>query len=241
MSVISAGSALNDATTTDPLATDDASKGYSVNSTRYQTTTHVMWRCLDATANAAVWVPMAVDDVPGFIAGRFYATFYGVHATAVAVGAIDTLYAYPFRLAEAVVLTNLDIRVVTGGAGSSWKGAIYASAAGRPIGAPLAVNNTGAATATSNADAPLAMSAALQPGRYWVAQKFTGTPPALKSISSTDYSIEALIGRTQMNGNTSVTGTSVASTYSANMPTFTGAESWTDQFGAGIGIVSLGL
>ena len=42
-------------TTTDPSATDDSAAGYSIGSRWLNTTTDILWHCLDDTATAAVW------------------------------------------------------------------------------------------------------------------------------------------------------------------------------------------
>jgi len=46
----------NDTATTDPAPTDDSTAGYSAGSRWYNTNTGELWRCVDATAGAAVWV-----------------------------------------------------------------------------------------------------------------------------------------------------------------------------------------
>lgn len=51
------GAISNVSATTDPTATSDSAAGYGVGSIWSNVATGVEWRCLVATANAAVWVP----------------------------------------------------------------------------------------------------------------------------------------------------------------------------------------
>jgi hypothetical protein len=194
---------------------------------------------LDATVGAAVWLNVGPPH-PGFRTGRSYCCFEGTHITA-AIPAIDTLYVYPFILPRKVSVQNMSFRVTTGGAASSCKVGIWASKNALPFGAPIMKDNTGVATATTSATATFTASGSLTPNTYWVGVKCTGTPPTTTSIPNTDYRIERMIGRVALNGNTAITGLSIASTYSANMPTFDGTETWTEVFTAGIPIVRVGL
>lgn len=178
---------------------------------------------------------------PGYLTGSFYSTFPGLSTTATAVPAIDTLYIYPFVVRANVTVVSLSIRVVTGGTGSSVKLALYANGTtGKPTGAPIAVNNTGGATTTSSGTVTLTVtSLPLSPGVYWVAQKHTGTLPTPVSISSASFNHNDIFGRSSI-VSSSLTAWSRADTYSNNMPTLTGADSWTDVNSAGVAIVFLG-
>ena len=87
---------------------------------------------------------------PPYKTGRFYATWEGAAGAAV-VPAADTVYFYPFRISHVANVVQILLQVVTGGAGSSAKSAIYANSviSDRPVGAPLVADNVGQATATS--------------------------------------------------------------------------------------------
>lgn len=54
-----------------PGAVNDATQGYSVGSKWFNTSTKVWWRCVDATANAAVWSQgqVAGANASGTVAG----------------------------------------------------------------------------------------------------------------------------------------------------------------------------
>jgi hypothetical protein len=234
----------NLAATVPPTVTDDASKGYTVGSRWLNLTTEVMWHCVDNTTGAAVWMPGSGH--PGYLASKFYSTFRGIHNTGTAMAAADTLYVYPFLVRAKLVVATLNIRVVTGGASSHLKMGLWAnkyssgSGQGRPFGAPLAAVNTGQDSSSTPTNVSAAASCTLHPGIYWAGAKCDGTGPQCVSISSTSYEIEELAGRGTFNGSTALTGLSVAATFSSNMPTFAGSESWTDVVGNGIPIIRLG-
>lgn len=183
-----------------------------------------------------------------YIPGEWYSTFEG-SGTSTIIAAADKIYLQPFRVRSAMPVDRLGVRVTTGQSGSSVKGAIYATrpsgtGIGRPFGAPLAVDNTGVATATSNAEAALTLSAVLQPGiTYWSALKFTasGTLPTCNSTLTTSRNNEALIGRGFAAGaaeSAALLGLSWDQSYGTDFPTFDGSETWTPVTGAALPIVS---
>lgn len=235
----------NLAATRAPTGSDDATQNYTAGSQWYDASTGVMWTCLDVTTNgAAVW--SASEFHPGVRAGALYPTFRGVHNTGTAYPGVSTIYAYPFRVAAKISVSSLVFRCVTGAASSNLKAAIYAnnSVSGtgfaKPVGAPIAVCNTGQSSATSNSAVTCPVSTVvLWPGLYWMASKSDGAA-SFVSISATDYAIEEMIGRAAANGNTSVTGVSTTDTYASNFPTLSGSETWSEVLSSGIPIARIG-
>jgi len=165
---------------------------------------------------------------PGYVASRIYATVPSMAPTAAAVPAVDVIYLYPFQIFARVAVTALRIRVQTGGAGSSGKGAIWANSytSMRPLGAPLLVDNTGVATTASTADAVLAASGTLNPGIYWAGTKFTGTLPQTFSVPSNNTWAAFISGFGTASG-TPQNAYSFADAYANNMPTFAEGASFT--------------
>jgi len=55
----------NFSATVDPTTTNDSSQGYALNSTWVNTTTSEVFRCIDATVNAAVWIKtsLTIDEL----------------------------------------------------------------------------------------------------------------------------------------------------------------------------------
>lgn len=133
---------------------------------------------------------------PGYIAGQTYSTWEGSIAnTAVAVA--DTIYFYPFRLREPLTIVNGNAYVVTGGAGSAMKAAIYANSpiSMRPVGAPLVKDDTGVATATSATRVSLAFGAyTFVPGWYWAGGKWQATLPTMQTIAAGAQFLEFFMG-----------------------------------------------
>lgn len=123
---------------------------------------------------------------PGYIAGRSYALFEG-YGVGLALAAVDMIYFFPFRIYRTLNFSGGNAYVVTGGAGSAIKAAIWANSpvSNRPLGAPLYKDDTGIATTASSTAVALAFGAgALAPGYYWAGVKGTGTLPVMVSTGS---------------------------------------------------------
>ncbi len=165
--------------------------------------------------------PQTPRQHPGFIAGRTYSLTFGAAVSNAAVAAIDTIYLYPFILGAPITFTGGIVRVTTGGAGSSCKGAIWANSpvSMRPLGAPLYTDNTGVVTTSSTTNAAVALGAgSLSAGvMYWFGTKFTGTLPSMLAIQATPDvgPFNYMTGSTGLN----ITCISYADTYSNAMPT----------------------
>jgi hypothetical protein len=114
------------------------------------------------------------------------------------------------------------LRSAVGGAGSSAKVGVWANSnlSGRPVGAPLLADNTGAAT-TGTGQIALAMAGTLNPGTYWAGTKITGTGPQLTSANQ-------ILGYGVPNGNTlSALCISFADAYANALPTLAEGASFT--------------
>jgi hypothetical protein len=117
---------------------------------------------------------------PGYIAGATYVLPETMGAAA-AVSAVDVIYLWMWIPAARVTPATIGTRIATGGAGSSMKVGIWRNnpATMRPTGTPLASNNTGGATTSTNTTVLLAVSGftAVVGTPVWVGAKFTGTLP----------------------------------------------------------------
>lgn len=169
-----------------------------------------------------------------------YAMVEGAIGSA-AVGAVDTLYLYPFRLQVPIAFTAGQVRVATGGAGSSAKGGIWANGGAtlnRPLGAPLFVDNTGVATTSNNTDAALAFGAGtLGPGIYWFGSKFTGTLPTMIVVAVGNPSFGFFCGAPSPLAFS--TGIQISATYASDMPTLADGASFTVVSTATIPVLAL--
>lgn len=210
--------------TTNPTTGDDAADGYSPGSSWLNTTTGVLWRCINATVNAAVWVMMQVNDQPGYVASRYYGTFEGATSAANSVGTLDTvLYVLPYYLRARVTITSLNIRVVTGGtAGSAVKFGVWRNdqAQAKPTGTAITglVSNTGIATTGSAALATLgSLNVTLNPGIYWWATAHTTAAPTCLSTAA-GAGVVSLAGRSAWS-NTTLGGFTVPYTYGNDITT----------------------
>jgi hypothetical protein len=182
---------------------------------------------------------------PGYLSALYYSTFTGVQGQGTAVGAIDTLYIYPFTLRQTVRVSKLAMRVNALGAASAGKIALWRNSKTlfRPVGAPLAADNVGQATTANNATAEYALPATLvlTPAAYWIGAKFTGTLPQMVSLSggnSASKVTEAMIGRVALVTG-AMAGLSLAHAYATALPTLVGNEAWAEALGVGIPVVWL--
>jgi hypothetical protein len=170
---------------------------------------------------------------PGFVPSRGY---YPVHdltfGAAGAIPAADIVYLYPNYVPRTVTITHIAVRVITGGAGSSVKVGIWRDRIGRPYGAPVVANNTGAATTSNSTSVDLAAAVTLTPGWYWFGTKATGTLPVVVNVGA-NILLSWIYGLSALTNGAS-TGISLASTYADNMPTFSASESWTPVTTAGV-------
>jgi hypothetical protein len=83
----------NTTATTDPDVTDDSSAGYAIRSTWINTSTHEIFRCLDASVGAAVWVKTSLTlDELGGAATKDIGTTAGTVADGTASTAVGTSF-----------------------------------------------------------------------------------------------------------------------------------------------------
>lgn len=172
---------------------------------------------------------------PGYATGKYYSTLPGQSSTG-APSAADLLQLYPFILPWTVTITGLLASTSAGGAGSAIKLGIWGHSANGPVGAPVAVNNTGAAT-TSAVQINLAASATLQANTvYWAGSVLTGTMPTARTIPSTNLQFPWLFG-SSTNIPFAQNAVSMAHTYANDLPTIAGNQSFTAVASSGVPIV----
>lgn len=160
---------------------------------------------------------------PGYVSGRWYRGLW--NATANGVVNADQLYAFPIVIPTAVTIQSLGIRCGTGAAGSNVKMGIYSNSNGAP-GTLLHQLNSNPSTASSNTNATggFASNPTLQPGIYWLACIFSGTP-TIVCVGGTEPAMLWMMGVTDgsslSTGNSGVTGT--GATYAGGLPSSFGA------------------
>lgn len=224
-----------------PSATDDIVAGYDSGSLWFDNVLGIRWICYDPTASAAKWIPLVAEV--GKIAGRYYSLWSGDYSSTTALGAADQLYVYPFRVEQVTTVTSLNCRVVTGAASKNVKMGIWetkwtsGSGYGRPIGPPLAGDNTGQSCAANSTSPQAIVSVTLPPSIYFAGFVCSGTPTF---VSGNGFYAENLLGRSATNSTVPLTGLYTSQLYSSNLPTLDGSETWTDVFG-GIPILKIGV
>ena len=168
---------------------------------------------------------------PDYVAGRYYTFGNGDVTASVAISAASRLMLYYVDILRPINIASMFARVVTGQTGGTFKTGIWRDLNGRPTGSPVAVDNTGVASAgAGNPVIPIAVT--LSPARYWIGTKHTATstlPTFLAwhgsylqftSNVGTDSAAQALAS--------SATGQSycftVGDTYANDMPDLTSAS-----------------
>lgn len=177
---------------------------------------------------------------PGYVAGLAYSTLVA-RATAAAVAAVDTIYVYPFRVFFPIVVKNLYTRTTVLGAASSIKMAIWADhpTLHRPNGAPIVGDDTGQTTQTNNSTQTFdCTDTVFAPGWYWAGSKLTGTLPTMYVIDPSMTFLGYFMGQTS--NLTSRALLSIAHAYATALPTFNGADAWTES-AANCPVIGLGL
>lgn len=176
--------------TSDPTATSDSAAGYAAGSSWLNTATGIRWACLDASAGAAIWVAMGINDHPGYVSGGFYPASSVAHASATVTA--DTLYAARIVVKARVTVAGLSFYVSPGATGNARLG-IYSNVSGRP-GAKLAEVATPPSTGTAGSiSASFPANVVLNPGVYWLASLYSAAPGII-SIAATDVAQTEFIG-----------------------------------------------
>ncbi len=171
------------------------------------------------------------------IPSKLFALWSGTAVAAGAIPAADTLYLYPFFLYTSISVLSAQLRVITGGAGSSIKSGVWAAdqTNNLPTGAPEIVDNTGVTSTTSSQTRVLAMAGTLGKGWHWVGIKTTGTPPVCINIPTLSTQCGYLVGADTVFW---INALSIASIYSNAMPTLS-ASGFTEVSSAGVPVIAL--
>lgn len=183
-----------------PSSTDDSSKGYSVGSVWFRSDVGVVYRCRDATASAAKWVPVSSAPAlhPGYIAGNWYypGGMTGIIAGGTAVAA-NTLYLIPIVIFERCTISDLAARVSTLGTSGNFQLGIYAldpSNLNRP---GVLIDKTAATLSTNaagNISGPLGGNQQIEPGIYFLGLNCDNSTAAFASFTSTTPWVSQMLG-----------------------------------------------
>lgn len=189
-----------------------------------------------------LFVPPPLQIPQKYLSGRKYSTYWGA-GSLIVVPAVDSILLYPFPVEAPISVSSLILRTGAGGAGSSCKSAVWAGDpdTSKPIGAPLVVDNTGQSTTASSTTIVASVTPGIIPrGVNWVGVKFTGTLPTMLSLLANSQNFAFIVGAPDSSSYLLNMGQTFADAYANNMPTFTGASSFTPS-SAGFPIVSLGI
>jgi hypothetical protein len=222
----------------DPAVTDDNTQGYSQGSSWFSQASGLEWLCLDATTNAAKWVPLATARHPGLVSSMYYVQGAASTPTSGIGFTQDLLLAVPFRMPHRGTITDLVFRCSAAGTTNiaNLKVGIYSNNNGRPgsllsTGASIALSSVGDKTVSLTTPGAVTV----EPGWYWIAYIFDRTSDA-NSGATTGLSNTAegyapwLIGASAlsnvMNGSTAMTCAVEGSgaTYAGGLPSSFGAS-----------------
>lgn len=160
--------------------------------------------------------------------GRYFPMWEGGNAATTAFAAVNIIYFYPFFLPFPFLVTTLAIRVITLGAGSSVKFAIWADSpvSHKPLGAPMITDNTGQDTSTTGEKETNVTDTLLPAGWYWGGSKCTGTPPICQGPAANTPGWAYWLPCDTVSVHFTA-GISLADTYSNNMPTIAEGQAFT--------------
>jgi hypothetical protein len=174
---------------------------------------------------------------PGYVANRYYAGYPAFTATTTALPAINTIYFAPVLIVVPLRFDRVKVNVTTGVASALLKHALYNAdqATKRPIGAPIAVNNTGLDCATSATTPEFTVDPAisLTPGLYWFGCK-SSHQPQFQSIANTASWASWDLGRSSGNSTAHMCGLFMSHTMALDMPTIALGDTISDQPSSGI-------
>jgi len=156
---------------------------------------------------------------PGYKAGRYY-TASSTSATGFTVAA-NTIYGVPFLAAARVTFTKLSINVTTGIAATSARIGIYANSPSTiGPGALVAGSDSGSfSTASAGVQEVTGLSITLNPGFYWFAAIFSGTP-TVTGCNGFGVLLPLLIGMSSPGAANNDFGYSASQTFGAMPATF---------------------
>lgn len=190
----------------------------------------------------------APNNTLGIVPSYFYPLWDGEIGVGVALGAADRIYLYPFYVPENTRILSLAVRTAVGGAGSSAKAGIWVNAGGRPVGEPIVVDNTGAATTGVGIVTFTITDTDVRRGWYWFGLKSTGTSPTYVHIAPTASRMSSIAGAVSATlalpggASTQMTGCYFDDAYANSMPDLTGAtlvDATGGTHGIPVGVVQL--
>lgn len=181
------------------------------------------------TVQLAPYAMGGLGQSPFYPSGRIFPLVDYSNVSGAAVAAANTLYLFPFSLAIPFNYSAGKLRVTTGGANSIVKGGIWAASQLNlyPVGAPVAADNTGAATTGSGVDVALAFgNGTLSAGLYWAGSVYQATLPTMQCISGGVHYNHLIGGASNM---LAIFGLSIAQTIGNPLPTFAEGTSFTED------------
>jgi hypothetical protein len=157
--------------TADPGTSNDSTQGYAAGSFGLNTSTGRAFVCRSAAASAAVWIAVALMEMPSYVAGNWVA-LSSMGATGGANGGQTGWVKFsPFILRERCTISGLSINITTGSAGGNVQLALY-SADSTLLPTNL-IDHTGSLSTTNTGAVSGALGAnqQVEAGLYWAASQ----------------------------------------------------------------------
>jgi len=215
-----------------PAATNDNTQGYAVGSFWMRSDTGSLWRCRDATTNAAKWTRLDIADFFGFTAGNWYSGQPALNTIAASPTATAaTIYLVPIVIKERITISSLGMCVNTGASGGNAQLALYNSDPTNGNLPGTLIDKTGSLSTTSGGAVSGALGAnqQIEPGIYWVGLNVDATAGGtLKYVAASNTSLytAAVIGNATLSSviassGSTLSGVSYASAFNT-WPDLTG-------------------
>jgi hypothetical protein len=208
------------AAASNPSVTDDSAAGYSPGSVWLNTTSGQAWLCRSASVGAAAWLPLAVQNFPGYVPNRWYTSdrFINWTGSRIVTGStaanVSLIYALPIEIKTRVTISHLGtvVGIPVTGVNVQLALAVNNPATGEP-GARVAItakSTGGEMGLAANTNVALAISGgsiAIEPGMYWGLSIFDGS--AYPVTNDWSYHLQLQLGGANLASMANLTGSSL--------------------------------
>lgn len=171
-----------------PNADNDLTQGYGPGSEWYDLSTGSLWKCLDATADAASWIPVT-PEYPGWPVGAYKIPMHITSASDSSAITADLLTMQPILIQRRTLIDQIAMRVVTIQPGAAARLGLYNTDPVTRQPAALVVDGGELNLSDFSGDRWRTVNVMLNPGIYWTAciMKSVTTMPTVRRVGGASF------------------------------------------------------